>query len=272
MLVPLSVAPQLIRLDVPLMIAASVGVWLAAWNGVITVWEASLMVICFVLYNAWLISQGSNDDTEVLEALHLPRSSNWRLITWNCLLALLGLGLLVVGARLLVDSATTIARTLGVSDIVIGLTIVAGGTSLPELATSLVAAIKGQRDIAVGNVVGSNIFNLLAVLSTASILSAEGLTVAPDVLWFDLTVMTLIAILCWPIFVSHLTISRGEGLVLLLLFFTYNSLLIADAIYKEKISHLNPVFTLGVLPLILLLSALHLWRSKQTGSPELSSD
>jgi cation:H+ antiporter len=127
-----------------------------------------------------------------------------------------GLALLVWGARILVTSAVAIAQSMGVSELVIGLTIVALGTSLPELATSVVASIRREREIAVGNVVGSNLFNLLGVLGFASLLSPSSIPVAARALHFDLPVMLIVAIVCVPIFVTG-RISRWEGA----LFFSY---------------------------------------------------
>ena len=176
-IVPLSVSSQLIRLDVPIMIGVSVFAWLAALDGSIGRGEAVCMLLMFATYTGWLIRAGRNEPREnVNESTQPSKPSLLRLLV-NVLLLVMGLVLLVWGAKLLVDSATTIARSLGVSDVVIGLTIVAAGTSLPELATSIVAAIKGQRDIAVGNVVGSNVFNLLMVLSTASAVSKSGIPI-----------------------------------------------------------------------------------------------
>ena len=177
LIVPLSVSSQLVKVDVPIMVATSIGVGFAALGGSISRIEGAAMLLRFVIYTAWLLRAG-REESELASNGHQTESES-KLVTTkpaaiqifgNVGLLLSGLALLVLGARLLVDSATTIARDFGVSDLIIGLTIVAAGTSLPELATSIVAAIKGQRDIAVGNVVGSNVFNLLVVLSTASVL------------------------------------------------------------------------------------------------------
>ena len=135
---------------------------------------------------------------------------------------MVGLVLLVFGAGWLVDGATEVARQLGVSELVIGLTIVAAGTSLPELATSIVAALRGERDIAVGNVVGSNTFNLLGVLGMAAIVAPNGIVVADQARNFDIPVMVAVAVACLPVFFTGHLIARLEGGMFLGYFVAYN--------------------------------------------------
>jgi cation:H+ antiporter len=122
-----------------------------------------------------------------------------------------GRGLLVLGATWLVDSAVSVARAVGISDAVIGLTIVAAGTILPELAPSVVAAIRGERDIAVGNAVGSSVFNLLGILGIAALVTAGGLSVAPALVNFDIPVMIAVAFACLPIFATGHRSRAGKG-------------------------------------------------------------
>src|SRR5690606_6319909 len=114
-----------------------------------------------------------------------------------------GLGLLLLGARWLVHAAVAFAETLGVNKLIVGLTIVAAGTSLPEVATSLIASIRGQRDIAIGNVVGSNVFNLLGILGVSAAVTPGGLPIAPAVLQLDVPVMFAAALACLPISFTH---------------------------------------------------------------------
>jgi cation:H+ antiporter len=132
-----------------------------------------------------------------------------------------GLLLLVVGARLVMLGASGVAHVLGVSDLVIGLTVVAAGTSLPELATSFVAAVRGQREIAVGNVVGSNVFNSLFVLGLAALAETGGLPVPEGVRTFDLPVMLAVSTVCLPIFFTGWAVSRREGIVFLAYYGAY---------------------------------------------------
>lgn len=138
-----------------------------------------------------------------------------------------GLALLVIGSNWFTGSAITMARQLGISELVIGLTIVAAGTSLPEVATSVMAAVPGERDIAVGNVVGSNIFNIMGVLGLSSIVSSEGVAVSDTALYFDIPVMIATAVACMPIFFTGHLIARWEGGLFLLYFLAYTGYLIA---------------------------------------------
>ena len=150
-------------------------------------------------------------------------------VLFDLLLMLAGLALLVVGARWLVDASTAAARALGVSDLVIGLTIVAAGTSLPELATSVLAAMRGERDIAVGNVVGSSIFNILAVLGLGSIVAPAGIPVSPAVLTFDIPVMIAASMATLPIVFTGYTITRWEGAVFVGYYIAYATYLVLRA-------------------------------------------
>lgn len=261
-IVPLTVSSQLVRLDVPMMIGVSVLAWLAAVDGTVQPWEGVAMLLMFVGYTSWLIRAGRIETRgDCDQKTPTTNVSAGRLLT-NLIFLAAGLGLLVWGAQLLVDSATTIARSLGVSDILIGLTIVAAGTSLPELATSLVAAFKGQRDIAVGNVVGSNVFNLLMVLATASVVSGGGVPVSTQVLWFDMAIMVMAALLCWPIFFSVATVSRGEGALMLVLYAAYTILLIAESQQLPWIAGAKTGFAYVVFPLICISVGFLAWRSR----------
>ncbi len=261
LIVPLSVSSQLVRLDVPLMIAASVGTWLAALDGVLQRWEGLAMLGLFLAYTGWLIRCGRREGGPAAAGDEKPKRASWSTVVFSLILVAAGLGLLVLGAGMLVDSATIIARQLGVSDMVIGLTIVAAGTSLPELATSVVAAIRGQRDIAVGNVVGSNVFNLLTVLSAASLLAPAGVPVSSSVLWFDVVVMVFVAVLCWPTFLSYWTVSRTEGGIMLTLYVLYSALLVGEAMTVGNIRLMKNLFCFGMLPAVLLIVSVSAWNS-----------
>ncbi|HUP23913.1 MAG TPA: calcium/sodium antiporter, partial [Thermoanaerobaculia bacterium] len=231
LIVPLAVAQQLVRLDVPLMIAASLLLVLFGRNGQVSQGEGVVLFLGIVSYTVFLIRQsrregkpvagepvGTGDPVaedpvareyqETFGEGAPKRSRQWVL---DIGLVLGGLALLVLGGRWLVDGAVTFARLLGVSELVIGLTIVAAGTSLPEVATSIVAAVRGERDIAVGNVVGSNLFNILCVLGLASAVTPGGLPVSAGALRFDIPVMVAVAVACLPIFLTGHVIARWEG-------------------------------------------------------------
>ena len=162
-------------------------------------------------------------------------------------LVLLGLVLLVLGARWLVQGAADLARLLGVSELLIGLTIVAAGTSLPEAATSVVAAVRRERDIAVGNIVGSNIFNMLAVLGASAAASPGGVAVPQTALHFDVPVMAAAALACLPVFFTGGRISRPEGALFLGYYAAYVTYLILGASHHEAL----PAFSMAMLFFVL---------------------
>ena len=190
MITPLLVSRQLIKLDVPLMILVSILAFLFGMNGVISRSEGVILFLGILLYTIFLIFLSRKE--RIVSGDEFTREYGYKgrkpLVQWlfNLLLIVVGLIMLVYGAQLLVDGSISLARIMGVSDIVIGLTIVAAGTSLPEVATSVIASFKGERDIAVGNVIGSNIFNILGVLGLTAMVSPAGIPVAPAILTFDL--------------------------------------------------------------------------------------
>jgi cation:H+ antiporter len=227
---PLVVARQLIRLDVPVMIAASVLVVALGADGRIGPGDGALLATGLVAYLGWLLRAGRQtsaeasvlDPTPAAPTRVRPRA---RLAVDVGFIAG-GLALLVLGSRWLVGGATGIATALGVSDLVVGLTIVAAGTSMPEVATSVVATLRGQRDLAIGNVVGSNVFNLLGILGVAALATPDGLAVPAAVVGFDAWVMLAVAVVCLPIFVSGLGVARWEGVVLLSGYVAYTATLV----------------------------------------------
>ena len=212
---------QLIRQEVPIMIAASVLLLLLSLDGRIGLSNALLLLALMVACVVFLVLQSRAQSKAAVVAytasFGLPASRSWdsRLPEQLVLIAL-GLLLLVLGSQSLAAASVVFARAMGVSDLVIGLTIVAAGTSMPEVATSVMAALKGERDIAVGNVVGSNIFNVLGCVGLAGLASGyDGLPVAAAALNFDLWVMLAVALACLPVFISGREIARWEGGVFL---------------------------------------------------------
>jgi cation:H+ antiporter len=217
---PLTVDRRLIRVDVPVMVALSLAGWALAGDGRLARWEGALLVAGLVTYTVLTVraSRAAAPELEdmVSEGLHLPPPR--RRLARDTLFIIAGLGLLVWGAAWLVAGATAVARGLGVSELIIGLTLVAAGTSLPELATSVVAALRGHTDIAVGNVVGSNIFNLLAVLGASSLVAGDAVEVSAMALGFDFPVMVLVAAACVPVFLSGRMVERWEGALFVLVY------------------------------------------------------
>jgi cation:H+ antiporter len=263
---PLLVAQQLIRIDVPIMIGVSVLMFLLGLDGQLGRLDGLLLFSGAVAYTAFQILQSRQETDEAVQAEYDQEYASAPIRSWQGWLIQLGyilggLVLLGLGSRWLVVSATTIARAIGISELVIGLTIVAAGTSLPELATSIVASLRGERDIAVGNIVGSNIFNILAVLGLSSLVAPEGIPVSMSALRFDIPVMLGVAIACLPIFFTGQLISRWEGLALLGYYMAYATYLVLATIQHNSLSTLSWVMILFVSPMILVTLLYLAWRA-----------
>ncbi len=250
---PLAVSAQLVRLDVPVMIAASLLTWVAAADGVVARWEGLALFAGIIAYTALLIRLGKKGQPAPVPVA--PRQEAGRGpagLVKPALLVLVGLVLLVAGARWLVQGAVDLARLLGVSELLISLTIVAAGTSLPELATSVVASLRGERDIAVGNIVGSNIFNILAVLGASAAASPAGVAVSPTALHFDVPVMVGAAVACLPIFFTGARISRWEGALFVGYYAAYVAYLVLSASRGETLPAFSAAMIFFVLPATVL--------------------
>lgn len=203
-IVPLTVSHQIIRFDVPLMIIVSVTVFILSIDQVINRFDGLLLAAGLIFYVGILVvfsirahSDKKESDQQIQTDEHSKDQVNWLL---NISLVVIGLVLLVLGSRWFVSGAVSFADYLGVSELIVGLTIVAAGTSMPEVVTSVIAAIRGERDIAVGNAVGSNIFNILGVLGISSIVAPSGISVSESIIGFDIPLMIAVAIACLPIF------------------------------------------------------------------------
>jgi cation:H+ antiporter len=273
-IMPLVVNQQVIRQEVPIMIAVSLLLWALASDGGVGRWDGLLLTALIVGYTVLLIRQSRRETKAVQEEYDeafAPGPGGWD-ARWGVqiLLILGGLALLVQGSRWLVEAAIDFARYMGVSELVIGLTIVAAGTSLPEVATSVLAAIRGERDIAVGNVVGSNIFNVLAVLGVSSVIAPETLTVSPAVLAFDIPVMVAVAVACLPVFFTGALIARWEGLLFLGYYVAYTAYLILLATRHDALGPFSAVMGGFVLPLTavtLFVLAYRHWRPVTPAPP-----
>ena len=221
---PLRVRHQLIRFDVPLMIAASFAVWLLSLGGGISRLEGLLLVGGLAAYlgtTFWAARRDKRAAAALAEEVDADPPASLGAAALSGVLAVAGLVMLVVGANWLVGGAVVFAAWLGVSELIIGLTVVAIGTSLPELATSVIASLRGERDMAVGNVVGSNLFNLLCVLGLTAVLPPAGVPVNSVAVAVDLPIMCAVAVVCLPIFFTGGSIRRWEGFVLLGFFVLY---------------------------------------------------
>lgn len=252
LITPLIVSQQLIRFDVPLMIGLSFVVLIMALDGILGTLDGSLLIAGLFAYIAFVFVQSRKTQrVEELDsnATSTPENSSW---VKNLLLVALGLTMLVIGADWLVEGAVALATRLGVSELIIGLTIVAVGTSLPEVVTSIVAAIRGERDIAVGNVVGSNLFNIMGVLGVASLVAPGGIEIPASVVSFDLLVMLAVAIACLPIFFSGGVISRQEGALLLAYYVAYTVYLVFASTQHALLGAFSTAMLYFVIPLSVL--------------------
>jgi cation:H+ antiporter len=262
---PLIVSQQLVRLDVPIMIVVSMALLLMATDGVIAHVEGLILLGASIGYT-WLLIRISRRETAKVQSEYeqayghpeeMPSTGHWAL---HVLLVLAGLGLLVIGSRWLVDGAVTIASAMGVSELIISLTIIAAGTSLPEVATSIIAALRGERDIAVGNVVGSNLFNILVVVGVAALVSSDGLIVAAPAINFDIPVMVATAVLCLPIFFLNYRIGRWEGALLLAYYIFYTLYLVLATSQHDALPAFSFVMMYFIIPLTFATVGLALTR------------
>ncbi len=254
LITPLVVHIQLIRQEVPIMIGASVILLLVCLDGRIGLMDGLLLCGLMVAYTAFLIIQ-SRRESQAAKDEYAAEVQPASVGAWDSrlpvqlLLIAVGLGFLVLGSEALVTASIAFAKALGVSDLVIGLTIVAAGTSMPEVATSIMAAIKGERDIAVGNVVGSNTFNILGCLGLASVVSPDGLGVPSSLLALDMWVMLATALACLPVFLTGREIARWEGGVFLAYYAAYVAWLILAAQQHAALGTFSAVLMGFVAPL-----------------------
>jgi cation:H+ antiporter len=260
LITPLVVNRQLVRLDVPIMLGASLLLPVLAWNGVVNRTEGIVLMVLLVAYLLLLVRLGRSPDAGAAEA----SAAGWGAsVPVQLALVIGGLALLVLGSRWLVAGAVAMARAVGLSELIIGLTIVAAGTSLPEVAASVVAAVRGERDMAVGNVVGSNIFNILAVLGITALVAPEGVAVAAEALRFDIPVMIAVALACVPIFFTGFAIARWEGALFLAYYSAYTLFLVLDAQDHDAAPALGGFMLAFALPLTavtLAVTTVHAWR------------
>ncbi len=268
-IIPLRVSQQLVRFEVPLMIGVSIVLTAMAWDGRLGRIDGLLLTTALLSYTVWGLVQSRREQREVQREYaaefgspETSRMSPGRVVLYVAGVVA-GLLLLVVGARLFTDGAVDIARRLGVSELVIGLTIVAAGTSLPEVATSITAAIRGERDIAVGNVVGSNLFNMLGVLGISGLVSRSGIPVSQSVLQFDFPVMITVSVACLPIFLTGHLIARWEGFLFLGYFVAYTTFLILGQTNVDLAHSFAWMMGVFVLPLTAITLAVSVIRSRQ---------
>lgn len=258
LVVPLTVHAQVIRQEMPVMLGAGFLLLAMGLDGTISPIEGTVLLVLLVFYTTFIIAQARRappEDAQAYDEEIKPAQLGGLDSSWygQTILIIVGLGMLVLGSWWLVDSSVTFARVLGVSELVIGLTIVAAGTSLPEVATSVAAALKGERDMAVGNVVGSCIFNTLGCIGLAGVVSgSSGLAFAQPALNFDVWIMLAAFVACLPVFLSGRVIARWEGAV----FFAYYVAYVAYLIMRSQAHSALPVFSIAMLSFVVPLTVI----------------
>lgn len=215
---PIMILPATVKKDIPFAMVASVALLLMCLDGNISRIDAMVLLGLFAVF-MYITLKGAKENEQSMQQTSAKGGKPFMSVVW----IFVGLVCLVFGSNLFVDAATVIARQLGVSDAVIGLTIIAGGTSFPELATSVVSARKGQSGIAIGNVLGSNVFNILLILGITGVMSPmtlQGITTV------DLTMLVVSMVMLWLFSFTKYTLARWEGALFTIVFIGYMSYLV----------------------------------------------
>ena len=285
LILPLAVKEQLVRVDVPVMIVLSAGLLVFALDGTISPANALVLFALWLTHTIVIIvlsrretvrarpgSRTAEPADETPEDRTTPPASPGPGVAMSAVLIAVGVALLVAGADILVTGSVNIATSLGLSGLVIGLTVVAVGTSLPELVTSLVAAVRGERDIAIGNVVGSCIANIGLVLAVPALFADGGIPVAAAAIALDIPLMVATAIVLVPIIFTGFTVERWEGGLFIALYAAYLAFLVLDATGHEALSGYTSTMMLFVLPLVVAgLIATLLYEVKRLASRKSGS-
>ncbi|UYN83751.1 MAG: calcium/sodium antiporter [Microcella sp.] len=251
LVLPLLIKRQIVRFDLPVMVGMSVLLVVVSLDGEIGLLDGVLLLAGLVAHAVMSIIVGRREVVDASAPVDsMPLNSRPVPLWLAALLVVAGIGLLVGGAQLLVTGAVSIATGLGVSSLIVGLTVVAVGTSLPELATSIIAVRRGERDMAVGNIVGSNIFNIGMVLGVPAIIFGQGIPVPPAAIALDLPLMLAAAIALLPIAFTGFIIARWEGGMFVALYVAYTAYLILAATQHRALEGFTDVMLWFVLPLI----------------------
>jgi cation:H+ antiporter len=255
LVVPLLIKRQLVRFDIPVMVGLSVLLVAVSLDGQIGLLDGVLLLAGLVVHAVLSILIGRREvrvGAEGAGTAPIPNPGRPAPVWLSLLLLVVGIGLLVLGSQLLVTGAVSIATGLGVSSLVVGLTVVAIGTSLPELATSIIAVRRGERDMAVGNIVGSNIFNIGLVLGLPAIIFGEGIPVPAAAIALDLPIMLATAIALLPIAFTGFIIARWEGGLFVAIYIAYTAYLVLAATQHGALEGFTDVMLWFVVPLIAL--------------------
>jgi cation:H+ antiporter len=234
--------------------------------------DGVILICALIAYTLFIIIQSRKEKTRVKDdyAEQIDESIRPDHRFWlHSLFILAGLALLGLGSDLLIGGAVAIAQALGVAEVIIGMTVVTIGTTAPELSACLVAAWKGERDIAVGNIVGSNLFNILAVLGVGAVVAPQGIEVGPRMLSFGIPVMTIVLFACLPVFFAGQAIRRWEGVMFLSFFAIYLANLVLEEIQDERVLTLQNAVVWFIAPLAVVTVAVSVWREFRKPAPTL---
>ena len=268
---PMGVAGSLVRFDVPVMVGVSMAVMVVSWDGDISRLEGIILLVSLVTY-LWLTLRDARDkeaadpDATEGETDAERRQRQGVALVTSLALVIGGLVGIILGSRWMVTGAVDIARHFGLSELIIGLTIVAAGTGMPELATSAVAAWKDEQGMAVGNLVGSNIFNVLGVLGAVGAFSPNPIPVPDIALRFDIPVMIAVALILVPIFYGGKGVARWQGGMLFAYYLAYLGFLVLGATKHDALKPLGTVMLGVVLPataVMVCASAFRTWREER---------
>ncbi len=261
-----TVTSRVVKLDVPVMIAASVALMVFAWDHQLGRIEGMIFVAALIGFVGWTLRTArTKADTAACDADPIRPLGT---LGGSLLRVVAGVGLLALAARFVVDGGSQLARSLGVPELVVGLTIVALGTSAPEIVTTLIAVRRGERDLAVGNAVGSNIFNILLVLGLSSALAVGGIPIGDDALRLDLPIMVATAVACLPLLVWDHRLNRWEGWMFLAYYGAYLLFLGLDSTGHQASELFGLAMTAFVIPLTVVTVGIliYRWRKVETNN------
>ncbi|MGS1097054.1 calcium/sodium antiporter (plasmid) [Aquamicrobium terrae] len=231
LLMPLSLEMRTLRFDLPVMTTAALALLAMAWDGMLTRVEGMALFLAGIAYTGAIIRWARRESRAVIAEFSReypvpPANGHTRKAGTSLMVLLAGIAIVVVGAEWLVHGAVDLARMMGVSDAFIGLTIVAIGTSSPELVTTIVSTLRQERDIAVGNLLGSSVYNILFILGITALAPSTGISVEPALVHIDIPVMGAAAIACVPIFLSGRQVTRAEGTAFVTAYLAYLAYLV----------------------------------------------
>lgn len=277
-ILPMAVKSQLVRVDLPVMVGLSFLLLVLALDGTLGAIDGLLLLTALSGYVLIAVAMGrrrggaTGAGPAAAGATTTAEAAPGGFVLADLAFVALGVGLLVLGANLLVDGAVSIASSFGVSNLVVGLTVVAIGTSLPELATSIIAARRGERDLAVGNVVGSNVFNVGLVLGLPALLSG-GVPVPDAAIALDIPVMIAASLALLPVAFTGFTVARWEGALFLGLYAAYTAYVVLAAAQHDALAGFTGIMLGFVTPIVgltlVVLAAFEAGRRRGAGEPLL---